>query len=388
MYLEEIKNKLPGQRILIKYDCDGKFENCGKESTPIFKVAEKNFQTNGGKHICRSCQLKIKNPMKDKKVQEKIKKTCLEKYGTTTALNTQKEIEKRKQQFENKEFVEQLVEKRKKTNLEKYGVEFAQQSEQVKEKQKGTMLDRYGVEHPYQSDEIMAKMKASNLEKYGVENVAQLPEVQIKMAKTTLERYGVEHYNQLPEMKDYLRDNCREWLKESYENGGPNKGIIRPEEWNQKQRETIAKLIDEGKWIQGSNNSIKGIYDSKKCLREQPMFRSSYELKYHYFLDHNDDVELYDYEPFQIPYYDTEGKLRHYTIDFIVKYKNKNISCVEIKNNYNNEEYLIGGKYEAAIKLCSEQNMKLEVLTNDGIKALNLDLKMLLELKEVSLFGK
>lgn len=385
MYLEEIKGKLPGQRVLIKYDCEGNFENCGKESTPIFKVAEKNFQANSGKHICRSCQLKIKNPMKDKKVQEKIKQTCLEKYGSETALNSKENIENRKKQYENKEFVEQVVEKRKKTNLGKYGVEFAQQSEQVKEKQKETMIERYGVEHPYQSEEIMAKMKASNKEKYGVENVAQLPEVQIKMAKTTLERYGVEHYNQLPEMKDYLRDNCKEWLKESYENGGPNKGITRPEEWNQKQRETIAKSIDEGNWQRSPSNSLKGIYKSKKCLRKDPLFRSSYELKYHYFLDHNDDVEFYDYEPFQIPYYDTENKLRHYTIDFIVKYKN-DVVCVEIKNNYNKEEYLIGGKHEAAIKLCAEQNMKLDVLSNERIKELNLDLETLLSLDEVELF--
>ena len=48
-------------------------------------------------------------------------------------------------------------------------------------------------------------------------------------------------------MRDYLRENCPQWLQESWDAGGPMKGITRPEEWSQKQRETVMQLMDEGK---------------------------------------------------------------------------------------------------------------------------------------------
>lgn len=386
MYLEEIANKLPGQRVKIKYDCNGGYQNCGQESTPIYKVAKKNFEANGGKHICRSCQLAAKNPMKRKDVQEKIKQTCLERYGTATAMNTTKNIDKRRQLFQNEQYVEQIIKKRKRTNLDKYGVEFAQQSESVKEKQKQTMLARYGVEHPYQSLEVMTRMRANNLKKYGVENVAQLPEVQIKMAQTTLERFGVEHYNQLPEMKDYLRENCKEWLAESYANPWA-KGIIRPEEWNQKQRETVIQLVLDGKWKSGPKNCLRGYYEGVKCRRMKPMFRSSYELRVHRFLDTNEDVEFYDYEPFSIPYFDKDGKSKWYIPDFIVKYCNRtDLEIIEVKPNY-----LIGSEdveFKSAganILVSQHSHLKYNIWGTKFIEEFGYSVDDLLELPEVTL---
>jgi hypothetical protein len=349
------------------------------------KYAEKNFRDNGGKHICRKCQLRTKNPMKKQEVKDKVKKTCLEKYGEILPINSKINIEKRREQFQDEEFKEQWLQKHKETCLEKYGVEHHMKSDISKENQKKAMQEKYGVDHPYQSPEIMAKMKANNLVKYGVENVASLPETQIKMAKTTLERYGVEHYNQLPEMKDYLR-NCKEWLAESYAAGGPNKGIVRPEEWNQKQSETVCQKINDGIWKGGGKYSLKGKYESIKCIRKNPIFRSSYELKLHYYLDHDDEVIYYDYEPFQISYIDTENKKRHYTVDFIVKYKSGKMVCIEIKNNYNKKEYLINGKYVAICEMCKENNLELKIMANDEINLLGLNLKKLLILPEVFLY--
>ena len=160
------------------------------------------------------------------------------------------------------------------------------------------MQEKYGVDHPYQSPEIMERMKASNLEKYGVENVAQMPEIQNKMAQTSLERYGVEHYNQLPEMKEYLREHCRDWLAESWANPWA-KGITRPEEWNKKQSETMIRLLVEGKLVCSHKNSIRGYYESTKCIDKKPFFRSHLELLVHYHLTNNDDVTYYQYEPFR-----------------------------------------------------------------------------------------
>ena len=118
MYLEEISGKLQGHEIKIKYDCDGGFENCNQEKIIKLKYAEKNFKDNNGKHICRKCQLKNKNPMKRQEVKEKVKKTCEEKYGGMP-MNSKERIEERKQLFKNEEYKKQWVEKHKKTSIKK-----------------------------------------------------------------------------------------------------------------------------------------------------------------------------------------------------------------------------------------------------------------------------
>jgi hypothetical protein len=385
MYLESIEGKLDGQRICIKYDCDGNFENCGKENTPLFKVAKKNFENNNGKHICRSCQLKSKNPMRNKDVQEKIKKTCLKKYGVTNPMNKTEHVEKRKQQFENQEFVDQVIEKRKETCKEKYGTEFAQQNEQVKQKQKATMQERYGVDHPYQSPEIMAKMKANNLEKYGVENVAQLPETQIKMAKTTLEKYGVERYNQLPEMKDYLRENCKEWLKESYANPWA-KGIIRPEEWNQKQSETMTQKIINGEFNpEDKRFYVTGYYTSKKCKKLKSFFRSSLELMMNYLLDVNDDVVWYENEPFSIPYEKAPGIIRNYVPDFFAFRKENKPLLLEIKPAFRMRETEVLYKVKAAESFCEKNNLEFIYIDEKFLNKNSLSLKELELLEHVEI---
>jgi len=375
MYQEEILNKKPGQRVRIKYDCEAGFPTCGKENTPVFKVAQKNFEVNDGKHICKSCMLRAKNPMKNKEVQAKVKQTNLEKYGSTVAMNRAENIVKRSEKFKDAEFVEQWSKKRKQTNLERYGVEHAAQNEQVKKKQRQTMVDKYGVEFPYQSPEIMQKMKASNLEKYGVENVAALPEVQLKMAQTTLERYGVEHYNQLPEMKDYLRENCKEWLAGSYETGGPNKGIIRPEEWNQKQRETVLEAIKNGTWKGGGKHSLRGLFKGAKCKRTVSWFRSSFELKTYLWLEDNDNVISYDYEPFAISYMGTDGHSRFYFPDFLIIRRSERPLLLEIKNDFTINSAINISKSDSAIKYTNDCGLDFQVWANAEIEGLKIDLK-------------
>ena len=277
------------------------------------------------------------------------------------------------------EFVQKRNEKHKQTCMENYGVEHHMQTDELKEKVKNTNLERYGVEAPLQNPEILAKTQDTNLERYGDVCSLNNPEVKAKALKSLFEHYGVEYYNQLPEMKEYLKDNCRNWLKESWANPWA-KGITRPEEWNQKQSETVMNLIGDGKWNVGSKYSIKGIYPSKKCRRENPIFRSSYELKTHWHLDNDLDVEWYDYEPFKVPYIDAEGKKRNYAIDFVVKYKNRNrLLAIEVKNDYDMKRFKECGKEAAFINECS-QEMDFEIWSNEKISSLNLDLETLLNL--------
>lgn len=377
MYLQQINGILQSHEVKIKYDCAGGFEKCGQEVMLKLKYAEKNYKDNGGKHICRQCQLKTKNPMKKKEIQEKVKKTCLEKYGTELPLNSEVNIQKRREQFDDKQFKEQWSQKRKETSLKKYGVEHHMKSDISKENQKKSMREKYGVDHPFQSPEIMAKMKANNLVKYGVENVAQLPEVQIKMAKATLEKYGVEHYNQLPKMKEYLRQNCPQWLKENWENGGPMKGITRPEEWNEKQRKTVSERIKSGNWAGGFVSNCRGRYPAKKCKKENPRFLSSLELKLHYFLDHNPEVEWYDYESLAIPYFDQGGKNHLYFPDFQVKFKNDiREHILETKTWKEKDSINVQLKQNAGIDYANQNNMTYTMLYDEDVEVLGIDLEL------------
>lgn len=389
MYMQEIKNILQSHEVKIKYDCSGGYENCGQEKMLKFRYAEKNIRDNDGKHICRKCQLKNNNPMKNKEVQAKVKRTCMERYGSTLPINSQDNIEKRREKFQDEEYKRKWVEKHKQTSLERYGVEHPMLTEAVREKQKQTMQEKYGVDHPYQSPEIMAKMKANNMQKYGVEYVAQLPEVIIKMAQTTLQRYGVEHYNQLPEMKNYLRENCRDWLAESYASGGPNKGVPRPEEWNQKQSETMTEKILRGEFNpEDKRFYITGYYTSKKCKKQKAFFRSSLELKMHYVLDHDETVEWYENEPFSISYEKTHGIIRNYIPDFFAYRKNAKPWLLEIKPAFRMREEEVVCKINAGKLFCEQNNFEFLYIDENYLAINSISLDELSILPQVEIIKK
>jgi hypothetical protein len=383
MYLEKIEGRLPGHEVKIKYDCDGGFDTCGQERMLKLRYAEKNFNDNGGKHICRRCFLKTKNPMKKKEVRDKIKKTCLERYGTETPMNRPELVDKRNAKFKDEEFKRQWVEKHRQTSLERYGVAHPMHLDETKERQKKTVQEKYGVDHPMQADEVKKRARKTNMERYGVENAAQAPEVRVKMAQTTLQRYGVEHYNQLPEMKDYLRENCREWLAESWANPWA-KGIVRPEEWNQKQSQTMTRLLIEGKLVCSHKGSIRGYYESSKCMGKKPFFRSHLELLVHFHLSNNEDVAHYQYEPFAIPITDEHGRQRLYVPDFQVFYKSKTRPVIiECKPEYMIEKKDNPIKFNHMRAFVSENELEFEIWSEQLIHGFG-NYKQILELPQVT----
>src|SRR5262249_29960581 len=161
----------------------------------------------------------------------------------------------------------------------------------------------------------------------------------------------------------------------SYAAGGPNKGKPRPEEWNRKQRETIARLIQEGEWKAGHRNSWKGYYNSNKCRKSRSFFRSGFELIYHYYLDNNQEVEWYDYEPFAIPYIKVDGREGYYHPDFLVKLKNDDCLYLrEVKADYLHDSEETQRKYLQALEYVQTQpNMLYEVLLKENIYGLKID---------------
>ena len=124
-------------------------------------------------------------------IKQKIKQTCLEKYGVDNYNKTKESKEKIKQ-----------------TCLEKYGVEYFWQSDECKEKIKQTCLEKYGVDSPLKSEKIRNKGKQTCLEKYGVDNPAKLEENKEKVKQTCLKKYGTISTTQCKEIRDKIKQTC------------------------------------------------------------------------------------------------------------------------------------------------------------------------------------
>lgn len=371
MYVEKLPEILKTTTIVkIKYDC------CEKLHELKWKDADKNYQKNGGKHICRPCWLKTDNPATKQEVQDKIKQTTLEKYGVSCVLNTKENTKNRvESMFGTEERIEEIVAKRKQTSLERYGTESPMQNEEIKLRQHAVIMEKYGVDVPLKNPDILAKMKNTLNEKYGVDNVGKIPEAQEKASETMLQRYGVKRYNQLPKMREYFRENCREWLSESWANPWA-KGIKRPQEWNDKNRNYVKKVMDNGTWWGGFTNNLKGRFPSSKCKKKMPRFLSSLELQYHFFLEFNDQVSHYDYEGLVIEYRKKDDTLHDYYVDFQVWYKDDPIQHnFELKHWKNKDKEDVIAKQEAALKFCNDNNMTYTLLFTQDIESLGLDLE-------------
>ena len=126
-------------------------------------------------------------------IKQKVKQTCLERYGVDSYNKTK-----------------ECKEKTKQTCLERYGVEYSGQSNRCKEKIRQTCLERYGVDNPLKSKKIRNKGKQTCLERYGVDNPSKLEENKEKVKQTCLERYGTISTTQCKEIRDKIKQTCLE----------------------------------------------------------------------------------------------------------------------------------------------------------------------------------
>ncbi len=95
--------------------------------------------------------------------------------------------------------------KRRKTNIEKYGVTCVAQTEENKQKFQNWYNDPINVQS------VLERIKKTNIEKYGVENCKSLPEVEQKIIATCLSKYGVKNVSQIPSTKIKLRARIAEY---------------------------------------------------------------------------------------------------------------------------------------------------------------------------------
>ena len=151
---------------------------------------------------------------RDKYVNDKKKRTCLEHYGVKHATQSEEIRNKVKQTclekygVEHPMYLQSSKNKIKQTCLERYGIVSPFQSQEIRNKVKQTNLERYGVEHPFQSKNIQNKVKQTCLEKYGAEQPFQSDIIKDKIKETNLEKYGVEKPFQSQIIRDKSRQTC------------------------------------------------------------------------------------------------------------------------------------------------------------------------------------
>lgn len=135
------------------------------KGTRSIEAKNKRKQTNLNK-------LGVEYPTQSKEVIDKSKKSMINKYGVDSNF---KRIEVREKAIAALK-TEEVQEKIKKTNLERYGTENAAQSEIVKEKMRNTNIQRLGVPYPVSNSDVFNKQIKTNLERYGVTYNIQLPQ--------------------------------------------------------------------------------------------------------------------------------------------------------------------------------------------------------------------
>ena len=130
---------------------------------------------------------------KDPLTLQKVKDSCLKKYGVTNAMK-----------------LKMTKDKLKKTCLEKYGVDNPSQSIVIKDKKSCTCRKNFGVDNPGQSEEVKNKSKITCLERYGVDNVFKSKKVKDQIKDTLMSKYGVHHPYESKEIQERGKLTCLE----------------------------------------------------------------------------------------------------------------------------------------------------------------------------------
>ena len=227
----DINNLNSGCGIKINVKCD----YCGIEKKVVYNKYFSQTNKLTDKYSCLKCahiktkERLLKNEgitsvLQRKDVQEKIKKTNLERYGCENSGSSNIVKEKIKKTFLKRYGVEHsfqakdVKEKIKETNFKKYGVECSLQYKDIKDKIIKNNLELYGVEHAIQRKDVQEKIKKTNLERYGVENVAQCKDIQEKIKDTNLERYKNKIIFKSIYFKKIIFEKHKNKIKERYNN--------------------------------------------------------------------------------------------------------------------------------------------------------------------------
>ncbi len=123
----------------------------------------------------------------------------------------------------------------------------------------------------------------------------------------------------------------------------------------------------------GSRRPKTGIYVSIKSGNKY-RYRSNWEKVYMQYLDSNDDIVEWLYECIKIPYVSNKktGKIRTYTPDFCVIFKDEKKAIIEVKPKSKLTKATIIKKAQAAREWCAKTDAEYIFVTEIELKALGL----------------
>ena len=172
----------------------------------------------------RFCSNKCLNESDYRK--EKIKETCMKKYGTENAM-------------QNADIRKKIEE----TNIKKYGVKNAMQNADIRKKIEETNIKKYGVKNPFANKDIINKIKTIQTAKYGgMGNGSK--QTSKKIESTNIERYGKNGYNNREAYKATLKER---YSDENYVNTEARLKTVHAREIERK--DYLIGYMDNGDWI-------------------------------------------------------------------------------------------------------------------------------------------
>lgn len=248
--------------------------DCGKPV--LIKASYNNFMKyspNG--RLCNECKkLHISNSFKNMTEEQKnsrrnkIKETCLKRYGVDNPLKSKEIRDKVKNTVRDKYGVDNisqspLIQERIRENsIIKYGVSHPNSAPENIEKRKEGMIRKYGVDNAGKSIELRNKRIATNLDKYGFKWPVQSEDVKSKIRKTCLEHYGVEYALQSEEVREQIRNTC----KQKYGlNFAPSKSFQEKFESDEKFKTAYLEFISSPREF--INNNFNGLISLGKLHR-------------------------------------------------------------------------------------------------------------------------
>lgn len=140
-----------------------------------------------------------KYAMQSEKLKAKIRQTNIERYGTWNPAKNDEVRVKISERLKDPEVQAQYLE----TALKNWGVKRPSMLPEVQSKMKETCIERYGTPWASQSEsvkqQISDSVKNTMIEKYGVENYLQTDEGKQKVKDTFMKKYGVTCSFELPQ---------------------------------------------------------------------------------------------------------------------------------------------------------------------------------------------
>jgi hypothetical protein len=212
------------------------------------------------------------------------------------------------------------------------------------------------------------------------------PRVKVKRkpcSEKTKEKIGAANKGKQPRLGAVLSEETKEKISKHHKETGCFKGDKNPmygkthtDEIKQKMSEIVSSEMVAGKRrAYGKNYHEKGYVFSTK-LNIDVFYRSSWEKATTRWLDQNNNVKTFTYEPFAIPYIQKEGNrdnIRHYVPDFLVEYNDGKKELWEIKPLIYANTEKARQKQIAAEEYCKLNGINgYRILTKEDLKSMNI----------------